>query len=245
MGPHTGAEERGPGQRSGLRGRGEKELRPKDRAWGRVDTGAAGRTPGALARRRRGPRGQLRPSPALLLLVQLRRREGRFPGGKERVRCGSRDAAPGGLARPPAGGTPKRKRQEGVGTQPPGSAAQADWALEPGHLGEGKRHWGGHPSAEPPLSGRTRRGRGGGRTPSMTQLTSAAHGLANTAEAGAAAWRPAGSKQARGRDEPFSENSQEAIVDHGAKRTGSSCCPANRNRRPACSFPFTSPAFPA
>ena len=79
----------------------------------------------------------------------------------------------------------------------------------------------------------------------MTQLTSAAHGLANTTEAGAAAWRPAGSKQARGRAEPFSENSQEAIVDHGAERTGSSCCPANRNRRPACSFPFTSPAFPA
>lgn len=163
VGPHTGTKERGPGQRSGLRGRGEKELRPKDQAWGRVDTGAAGRTPGALTCRRRSPRGQLRLSPTLLLLVQLRSHKGRFPGGKERVRCGSRDVAPGGLGQPRAGGTqkPKGALPEAGGGGDPGPAPLAalyrltgplnlDTAAGgKGALGEGKLYWGG---GEPSLN---------------------------------------------------------------------------------------------
>ena len=74
----TDTKERGQRQRSGLGGRG------REGAQAEGPTLWQGWTPGAL--KGKGPRGQFRLSPTLLLLVQLRNCEGRFPGGNERVR---------------------------------------------------------------------------------------------------------------------------------------------------------------
>ena len=78
----------------------------------------------------------------------------------------------------------------------------------------------------------------------MTQLTSAIHGLANTTEAGAAAWKPAGSKQARGRDEPFSENSQRRSWATGQRERAQVVAPLTRTDGQHAPFPSPLLLFP-
>ena len=57
-----------------------------------------------------------------------------------------------------------------------------------------------------------------GRMPSMTQLTSATHGLANTTKAGATAWKPVGTKQQAAGMNRSVGASQEAIGGHSGQR---------------------------